>query len=170
MSSSVSTWLLTSLSMASAPMIDRLTLYKMAYSHLSGCDRRHIELIIGWAAAEGLLDPRLEWEQFRDIIRIRYYSDEPNFRRAGAAGGNMWRFIREMKTKDLVVVPHWSDFYVAEVTGPATYDSTKVEEDTAYRRTCRWLNDGEELCAFSTNFTHEDARYMAPTLATYFTR
>jgi restriction endonuclease Mrr len=55
----------------------------------------------------------------------------------------MWRFIRDMKLKDLVVVPHCSGFYVAEVTGPATYDETKVKEDTAYRRTCRWLNDGK---------------------------
>ena len=31
------------------------------------------------------------------------------FRQAGNAGGHMWRFIRAMKTGDLVVVPHGSE-------------------------------------------------------------
>lgn len=53
----------------------------------------------------------------------------------------MWRFIREMNVGDLVVVPHGSEFYVAEVSGPAMYDESKVEEDTAYRRNVKWLND-----------------------------
>ena len=29
-------------------------------------------LIIGWAEAEGLLDPQLEWEEFRKIIKDVY--------------------------------------------------------------------------------------------------
>lgn len=103
------------------------------------------ELIIGWAKAKGLLDPTIDWSQFRDIISTTYYSDEQNLRRAGNAGGHMWRFIREMKVGDLVVVPHWSEFYIAEVSGNATYDPSKVSDDTAYRRPCRWLNDGKPI-------------------------
>ena len=98
-------------------------------------------LIIGWAEAKGLLDPELEWEEFRKIISDVYYADAENLRKAGNAGGHMWRFIRDMETGDLVVVPHGSEFYVGEVTGPAFYDESKLDEDSAYRRPVKWLND-----------------------------
>lgn len=78
------------------------------------------ELIIGWAEADGLLDSNLCWESFRDIVRRAYYADQPDLRRAGGAAGHLWRFIREMKPGDLVVVPYGADFFVAEVSGPAT--------------------------------------------------
>lgn len=98
------------------------------------------ELIIGWADADGLLQPSLSWENFREIVRRAYYADQPDLRRAGAAAGHLWRFIREMKSGDLVVVPHGAEFYVAEISGPATYDRAKVNEDSAYRRKVQWLN------------------------------
>jgi len=112
----------------------------------SGVDRvpqalQENQIIIGWAYAEGLLDPELTWEQFREIIRNKYYDNESNLRKAGAAAGNMWRFIREMNKGDLVVVPHWSEFYVAEIDGSPTYDSSKADDDTSYRRPVKWLND-----------------------------
>ena len=97
-------------------------------------------LIIGWAKAEGLLDPNLEWEEFRGIISETYYSDEKNLRKAGSAAGHMWRFIRKMEKGDLVVVPHYSEFYVGEVCDQAFYDKSKVGEDSAYRRPIKWLN------------------------------
>jgi hypothetical protein len=98
------------------------------------------QIIIGWANAEGLLDESLSWEQFREIVRGEYYSEETTLRRAGAASGHMWRFIRGMKPQDLIVVPHGPDFYLAEVTGSAWYDVSKKEDDSAYRRPVRWLN------------------------------
>lgn len=98
------------------------------------------QIIIGWANAQGLLDTKLSWEQFREIISNTYYSSESTLRRAGNAAGHMWRFIREMKDGDLVVVPYGSNFYVAEVHGDATYDPIKVADDTAYRRPVIWLN------------------------------
>lgn len=98
------------------------------------------QIIIGWAKAKGLLDEKLSWEEFRGIISDEYYVDEENLRRAGAAAGHMWRFIREMKKGDLIVVPYGAEFYVAEVSGPAIYDESKVEYDTAYRRNVIWLN------------------------------
>jgi len=97
-------------------------------------------IIIGWSNAIGLLDESLSWEDFRDIIRKEYYSDEINLRRSGNAGGHMWRFIRDMKQDDLVVVPYSSEFYVAKIAGRPFYDPTKVEEDSAYRRPVNWLN------------------------------
>ena len=103
------------------------------------------QIIIGWAEAKRLLNENLSWEEFRSIISGTYYADESNLRRAGTAGGHMWRFIREMNIGDLVIVPYGSEFYVAEVSGPATYDESKVEEDTAYRRKVNWLNDKKSI-------------------------
>jgi predicted Mrr-cat superfamily restriction endonuclease len=103
------------------------------------------QLIIGWAEAKGLLDLTLSWEDFREIVRQAYYADHPTLRKAGAAAGHLWRFIREMKPGDLVVVPYGAEFYVAEVSGPATYDPAKVDDDSAYRRAARWLNGGKPI-------------------------
>ncbi len=103
------------------------------------------QLIIRWAYAKGLLDEQLNWTEFREIIRSTYYPEEANLRRAGNAAGHMWRFIREMKVGDLVVVPHFADFHVAEVTGPAFYNEFKAEDDSAYRRPVIWLNETKPI-------------------------
>lgn len=112
----------------------------------SGIDRvsealEENQIIIGWANAVNLLEPTLTWEQFRQIIHDKYYAGDVNFRKAGSVAGHMWRFIREMNKGDLVVVPFLSAFYVAEVDGPAIYESNKISEDTAYRRSVKWLNN-----------------------------
>ena len=73
-------------------------------------------------------------------MRQHYYGDDTNLRRAGAAAGNLWRFIREMGIGDLVVVPHGPEFYVAQVDGPARHIAELVGEDTAFRRDVTWLN------------------------------
>jgi predicted Mrr-cat superfamily restriction endonuclease len=98
------------------------------------------QLIIGWANAQGLLDETLEWEAFREIVYGVYHAGEANYRRAGAAAGHIWRFVRGMQPGDLVVVPYWADFYVAEIIGVATYDPALAPEDSSYRRKVRWLN------------------------------
>jgi predicted Mrr-cat superfamily restriction endonuclease len=103
------------------------------------------QLIIGWSKAKGLLEPTLTWEQFREIVRKAYYADEPTRRKAGAAAGHLWCFIREMKRDDLVVVPYGRDFYVAKVSKPAIYDETKVEDGSAYRRCVHWLNGAKPI-------------------------
>jgi predicted Mrr-cat superfamily restriction endonuclease len=103
------------------------------------------QIIIGWSLAVGLLNESLTWEQFRQIVRDTYYSEDTTLRRAGAAAGHMSRFIREMKVDDLVVVPHGTDFYVAEVCGPAVHLSANRNDDTAYRRDVTWLNDKRPL-------------------------
>lgn len=102
-------------------------------------------LIIGWAHASELLDPRLEWEEFREVLRRAYYEEDENLRRAGAAAGHMWRFLRDMKRGDLVVTPHGPEFYVAEVTGAAGHNPEFVDDDTAFRRDVRWLNDRKPI-------------------------
>jgi len=57
----------------------------------------------------------------------------------------MWRFIRAMQIGDFAVVPNWNGFYIAEITGPPTYDQSKVEEDSAYRRPVKWLNGKQPI-------------------------
>lgn len=103
------------------------------------------EIIIGWSDAEGLLDPALQWGEFRQILTERYYAGENSLRRAGRAGGEMWRFIRDMRPGDLVVVPHGPSFYVAEISGGAYHRPDKQPEDTAYRRPVTWLNNKEPI-------------------------
>lgn len=102
------------------------------------------DIIIGWSGAEGLIDES-EWKSFRQLIHDTHYANEDSYRKAGAAAGNMWRFIHEMDEGDLVVVPHGSEFYVAEVTGPARYEPEKLSDDTAHRRSVEWLNGGEPI-------------------------
>lgn len=102
---------------------------------------RNDQINIGWGKAKDLLNIDLSWERFRDIVRDSYYSQAVDFRSAGKTAGNMWRFIREMNKEDLVIVPHGNEFYVASVEGPATYDPNFLDEDSAYRRPVKWLND-----------------------------
>lgn len=110
-----------------------------------GADRvadalKNDQLLIGWSEAEGLLNPDLAWDSFRSRLHKAYYAEDTSQRRAGAAAGNMWRFIRGMQINDYVVVPHGSEFYVAIVTGPAVYLPAERSEDTAYRRPVTWQN------------------------------
>ena len=103
-------------------------------------------LIIGWARAKGLLNPDLDWASFRQIIHDEYHPGAETFHGAGRDAGKMWQFIREMKKGDLVVVPAGSEFYVGEVAyDEAIYDPTKVEEDSAYRRSVKWLNNRQSI-------------------------
>ncbi len=98
------------------------------------------QIIIGWSGALGLINDKHTWESFRKIISDRYYSEESNMRKAGSASGHMWRFIKDMKTGDLVVVPDGTSFYVARVEGDAIHLDSKVSEGSAYRRDVVWLN------------------------------
>jgi predicted Mrr-cat superfamily restriction endonuclease len=115
----------------------------------SGVDRvtlalREDVIIIGWAAPE-LLNPSLDWKAFREIVRARFYAKEDNLRRAGAAAGHMWRFIRDMKVGDLLVTPHGNGFFIGRIAGPAFYLPDKVKEDTAHRRKVNWLNSKQPI-------------------------
>lgn len=102
---------------------------------------REDQINIGWAKATGLLDARKE--EVKEIITRAYPDDyPPTSREVAMAAGTVWRFIREMGEGDLVVVPDkCRQLYFAEVLGPAMYDESKVDNDSAYRRNVRWLND-----------------------------
>src|SRR5687767_12823022 len=96
----------------------------------SGIDRVELSLrddviIIGWCAPE-LLKASLDWKAFREIVRSRFYAKDEDLRRAGAAAGHMWRFIREMAVGDLVVVPYGPGFLVCRILGEAVHLPEKV--------------------------------------------
>lgn len=115
----------------------------------SGIDRMAMalhdgDIVIGWAAPE-LIDSTLDRSAFREVVRCHFYTEDESYRRAGAAAGHMWRFLREMKVGDLVVVPYGANFYVAEVRQEPRFLPDKVEEDTAFRRSVIWLNDGQPI-------------------------
>ena len=101
---------------------------------------------IGWSEAQGLLDTP-DWEQFRELIRERYYANDKNLRRAGQAAGNLWRFIQDMAKGDFVVVPDPDGyyFYIAKVESKAYHDVNGVDSDSAYRRDVLWLNQGQAI-------------------------
>lgn len=100
------------------------------------------EILIGWRDAKNLLDSSLSWPDFREIVSSTYYADAPTLRKAGSAAGQLWRFLRDMKPGDLVVVPHPGVFYVAEITGEATHGS---QAHNLYRRPVRWLNGKQAI-------------------------
>lgn len=100
-------------------------------------------IAIGWPGVCQLLDDTLQWQAFRDAIHQRFYSDADSMRRAGSAGGHLWRFLRTLEPGDLVVVPApWGEFYVCEVTGaPQPGDLPAV----GFWRPVRWLNDKQPI-------------------------
>lgn len=102
------------------------------------------EIVIGWAEAEGLLASDA-WLDFREIIHRKYHIHDDNYQRSGASAGHAWRFLKEMEPGAWVVVPWGNAFLIAEVMADATYDRTRVGDDSAYTRRVRWLNDGRAI-------------------------
>ena len=103
------------------------------------------EISIGWALADRLTDTSLDYWQFREVVKEAYYPTQPGYRDAGAVSGQLWRFIREMGEGDLVVVPHWSEFYVAKVAGELVYRPEKADEHSAFRRPVEWMNNAQPI-------------------------
>jgi predicted Mrr-cat superfamily restriction endonuclease len=103
------------------------------------------EISIGWAKAERLMDLTLDYWQFREVVKEAYYPEDPGYRDAGAVAGQLWRFIREMDEGDLVVVPHFGEFYITKVTGPLIYRPEKADEHSAFRRPVEWLNKAQPI-------------------------
>jgi predicted Mrr-cat superfamily restriction endonuclease len=101
-------------------------------------------IVSGWARARGL-HKALDWGEFRSIIKAAYHADESGFRRAGAAAGHAWNFVHEMVAGSWVVVPRSGEFYVAQVSGDVSYDESKTSDDSAYRRSVVWLNEGRGI-------------------------
>lgn len=99
-------------------------------------------IVVGWPHMPELLNPALDWVQFRDIIAKQYHPDEPTLHKAGAAAGHLWRFIRRMGPGDLVVVPaSQGNFHVARVEG----DAREGDGVIGAWRPVSWLNSGRPI-------------------------
>jgi hypothetical protein len=96
------------------------------------------EIIIGWDNARNLLLPHLSRRDFSEELHQAHYSDQSTRRKAASAARNMWRFLRELRIGDWVVVPNGPKrFYLAQVIGHPTYDVSQSRD--CYRRRVRWL-------------------------------
>ena len=102
------------------------------------------EIMIGWARAGELLNAPSR-ESFKSIMFEHYKEFDVGPIWLGSSAGNMWRFLRDMKPGDLVLVPDRTEVFVARVKGGPTWDEGKVPQDTAFRRRVEWLNDGRPL-------------------------
>jgi predicted Mrr-cat superfamily restriction endonuclease len=98
------------------------------------------QLIIGWSLAGELGNPDLSKTEFKQYLAHVYRVHEWSAAHAGSSAGNMWLFVREMNPGDVVVVPHFKSFYLAEVDGDAFHVPDKIPEDSAWRRPAKWLN------------------------------
>jgi predicted Mrr-cat superfamily restriction endonuclease len=104
------------------------------------------QISIGWGYAEKLMDPSLDYWQFREVLKRAYYPQQARYQQAGSTAGMLWRFLREMSDGDRVVVPSGGQqFYVASVRGDAFYLQDKAEEHTAFRRHVEWLNGKQPI-------------------------
>lgn len=107
----------------------------------------HNVIVNGWSDARELLEEQDYW-RFRELIKSASYPNDLDYRKSGYAAGTMWRFIRDMKPGDWVVVPHVGGvFYIAQITGDAFFDPSKeaINNDSCYRRTVRWLNNKQPI-------------------------
>ena len=95
---------------------------------------------IGWAYAKNL-DKIDDWDEFKHVIKSAYPGVYDSSYSLGNAAGSIWRFIRDMRKGDYVVVPSPDGFYVAECASDvAFFDSGQVENDFAWRRKVTWLS------------------------------
>jgi predicted Mrr-cat superfamily restriction endonuclease len=100
---------------------------------------------LGWYQAEGL-DQIKDWIAFKNIVRTAYPDDyNTNERSLGNAAGSIWRFLKDMKVGDYVVVPTENGFHVAEIKGEPFFDVNGANEkdDFAWRRAVRWITPKE---------------------------
>ncbi len=96
-------------------------------------------ITIGWGKADGLVDPGLSRERFRDDVIRAYYQEATDLRAAGTSNGQLWRFIREMSAGDLVVVPRGDALHFARVRGDVSHDPPRDAEHWAFSRPVEWL-------------------------------
>ncbi|NTG36968.1 hypothetical protein G6K91_22205 [Agrobacterium rhizogenes] len=91
------------------------------------------QIAIGWSKAEGLLTPGFSKEDFRKEV-AHHYPDIVERNWVGQDVNHLWRFIREMKNGDIVVIPHDDDVHFVQVTSEAMYFANQANDDTAIRR------------------------------------
>lgn len=100
---------------------------------------------IGWSNASGLIEIN-DRTAFKKRVRDTHANYVGNERSLGNAVGSIWRFLKDMKKGDLVIVPIPYAFYVARLSDDAPfYDAKGVASDYAYRRKVDWLNNKKPI-------------------------
>jgi predicted Mrr-cat superfamily restriction endonuclease len=102
-------------------------------SRIDVCLKDH-DVVMGWSAAEGMLDTSLSWDEFRAKLQGAYPDLQTAPVQAGRQAGSLWRFVREMAIGDYVIVPEPYQFYVARILGKPRYEPSFTETDTVHRR------------------------------------
>ncbi len=97
------------------------------------------------AAAKGLLNLDLTWEQFARISGGFTTPKNQHFERLALLPVICGDSFGKCSPVTLLLSPTEQVFFVAEITGAATYDVSKVDDDSAYRRPVRWLNDKKPI-------------------------
>jgi restriction system protein len=92
---------------------------------------------LGWAKM-GNLSPLKDRDAFKDEVAKAYPDSKPGAIPNNA--GQLFRFVHEMKTGDLVVYPSKLDhqIHIGRVTGPYQYDPT-IEPSYPHLRPMEWL-------------------------------
>jgi predicted Mrr-cat superfamily restriction endonuclease len=102
------------------------------------------DLILGFSSADNLIG-EVDWNKFRQRLRLAYPHLQNNNHRLGNAAGNLWRFIHDMAIGDYAVIPDSGQFYVGKVKGPARYEVNHTDDDTAHRRSVEWQNNEQPI-------------------------
>jgi predicted Mrr-cat superfamily restriction endonuclease len=112
---------------------------------VTGSAIRDETLILGWSEIQGPDADEGYWA-FRDRVKVGYYPNDSDFRRAGKAAGALWKFYREFQVGDLVLVPQKKAFLAARISGEnSEYWPSTDGTDMAHRRAVEWLRGAEEF-------------------------
>ena len=98
------------------------------------------EVALGWEAMDDLSELQPTRDAFKASLMRAYPHQKPGY--YPVAGGQLIRFVHEMKEGDLIVYPSKRDkrVHIGEITGPYHYVE-KSAESYPHRRAVKWLKD-----------------------------
>jgi 5-methylcytosine-specific restriction enzyme B len=94
------------------------------------------------ASQLGNIDPGIDYDELKLAVEIGYQHKSYAYR--GQRLEELDRFLRRMRTGDLVLTPMHGGLFVGEVTGPA-YFAESAASHSNLRRDVRWFNQGAPI-------------------------
>ena len=88
------------------------------------------------------LDPGADYDELRRAVEAAYQHKSYAYR--GQRLEELDRFLRRMRTGDLVLTPMHGGVYVGEIAGPAHFAESAATHSNL-RRSVRWFNPGEPV-------------------------
>lgn len=95
-------------------------------------------IFVGWSRVREV-DRGTSIAALKGHMAAAYPEWSASARSLGNMAGSFSQFVTRMEIGDRVVVPSSGAFDVVEVASDAYYDSSKENEDTAWRRDVKWL-------------------------------